>query len=257
MTGGYIVGFKEKLENIVDPAVGPVFDMVCGLCLDGVAGAVVPGVGNMLLSYRQQRLEKNLEDFISQIVKRQDELNQRLEGLDPDKLNLIQEHYFGLVTDYVLVVKQKDKIDYIVNGFINIAGLKEPQEDVVLLFYDTLDLLNLLDIRILKMYYYPTISDDNYFTICDEYSIESSQYRMVQEKLFRLGLLDSKNEERLNNNIEELAEFLKGIESGKRNNKLKYKKVSTSDSYKITRYGSAFIRFFIAFKTLNEESINV
>lgn len=250
------MSFKDKLESIVDPAVGPVLDMVCGICLDGVAGAVIPGVGNMLLSYKQQRLEKNLEDFISQVVKRQDELNQRLEGLDSVKLKLIQEHYFGLVADYVLDVKQKAKIDYIVNGFINIAGMEEPQEDVILLFYDTLDQLNLLDIRVLKMYYYPAISDDTYLTVCREYNIDTSQYRMVQEKLFRLGLLDSKNEERINNNIEELADYLKGLETGKKNNKLKYKKLPTSDSYKITRYGNAFIRFFITFKTSHEESVN-
>lgn len=76
----------DKLKEITEPAVGPVMDMVSGLVLDGAAGAVVLGVGNLILSYKQQRTEKNLELFISQIVARQDEFNDRLNQLDPEKL---------------------------------------------------------------------------------------------------------------------------------------------------------------------------
>lgn len=65
-------------------------------------------------------------------------------------MNAIKNHYFGLVTDYVLDVKQKAKIDYIDNGFINLIGVDESKEDIALLFYDTLDELNIMDIRVLK-----------------------------------------------------------------------------------------------------------
>ena len=54
---------KEKLEEITAPAAGPVLDMVSGLLLEGAAGAIVPGVGNLILAYKQQRTEKNLESL--------------------------------------------------------------------------------------------------------------------------------------------------------------------------------------------------
>jgi len=242
------MSFKNIIEDIVDPAVGPVLEMVGGICLEGAAGIIVPGVGNMILAYKQQRLEKNVEDFIAQVVQRQDELNKRLEGLDTEKIELIQKHYFGLVTDYVLDVRQKAKIDYIVNGFINIAGMKDPQEDVVLLFYDTLDQLNLLDIRVLKLYFYPRISDDDYYKVCDEFSLDYSQYGMIQEKLSRLGLLESKNEQKMDDNLKNIAIYLENADKGKKNNKLKINRISNSDSYNMTKFGRGFIDFFISVK---------
>lgn len=239
------MSIEEKISDIIEPAVGPVMDIVGGLILDGVAGAVLPGVSNLILSYKQQRTEKNLEEFISQIVKRQDELNAKLENLEPEKLNAIKNHYFGLVTDYVLDVRQKAKIDYIVNGFINLAGTDEDKEDIVLLFYDILDQLNIMDIRILKAK--SNLFDDNesIFAIMNDYDIDISQYNMVQGKLCRLGLLEDRNQEERNKNNDNIVEYLTDISKNKKNPKLKAKKVSSSSSYVVTRFGRNFLKFFI------------
>ena len=51
--------FKESMQQIVEPAIGPVMDMVSGIALDGLAGTLVPGTGNLILAYKQQRRIQN------------------------------------------------------------------------------------------------------------------------------------------------------------------------------------------------------
>lgn len=236
--------FEEKINNIIEPAVGPVMDIVGGLFLDEMAGVIVPGVGNLILSYKQQRTQKNLEEFISQIVKRQDELNEKLEGLEPDKLNAIKNHYFGLVTDYVINVKQKAKIDYIVNGFINLIGIDENKEDIALLFYDTLDELNIMDIRVLKAKSVLYDGEESISDIMQDYGIDVDQYRMIAEKLCRIGLLEDKNQELRDQNNDEIVKYLTSLEKNNKNTKLKCKKVLSGVNYRITKFGYRFLEFF-------------
>ena len=232
--------FKEKIEEIVAPAVGPVMDMVSDLVLDGAAGAMIPGVGNLILSYKQQRTEKNLEVFIKQIVARQDEFNEKLNRLDIDKLNKITKHYFGLVADYVLDVKQQEKIRYIVNGYLNLTDVDPLNDDGVIMYYDTLDQLTLCDIAILKEHYNPVISQQSL-----KLSLVPGQIRLINEKLVRLGLLASLNDEKIEKNLKAIGEYLENIDKGKRNSRLKLKRFWGTDSYKITSYGIRFIDFFI------------
>lgn len=239
------MSIEEKISDIIEPAVGLVMDIVGGLILDGVAGVVLPGVSNMILSYKQQRTEKNLEEFIGQIVKRQDELNTKLENLEPQKLEAIKNHYFGLVTDYVLDVRQKAKIDYIVNGFINLVGIDENKEDIALLYYDTLDQLNIMDIRILKSHSTIHNEDESYMKIMADYDIGVDQVRMILGKLCRLGLLEDRNQELRDKNNDEIVKYITELEKNKKNVKFKGKKVAFSNSYRVSNFGNEFLNFFI------------
>ncbi len=240
--------FKQQWDNIASPAIGPTFDLVCELAFDGAIGAVVPGVGNIMLAYKQQRAENNILNFINQIIARQNELNEKLEGLENDKLRTIQKHYFGIVSDYVLDVKQQEKIKYLVNGYINLAGEKETKEDVIILYYDTLDELSLLDIRILKLYGDIIVlgdkRSDSAYDVIRDYGIDEGQYRMVQEKLVRLGLLIDKNEEKLEKNLKNMADYIENLAKGKKV-RFKYDKLYNSKLYHITKYGRSFINFFM------------
>lgn len=233
----------DKLKEITEPAVGPVMDMVSGLVLDGVAGTVVPGVGNLILSYKQQRTEKNLEMFISQIVARQDEFNERLNRLDMEKIQVITKHFFGVVTDYVLDVKQKEKINFIVNGYINLTDWEELNDDVVLMYYDTLDQLTLMDIAVLKSHYGFYVMDS-----CTEKILESllpGQKKLINEKLFRLGLFSSQNDKKMDDNLDNISTYLQDMQKGKKSAKLKINRISAFDSYRLTNYGVRFLQFFL------------
>lgn len=41
----------DRLKELAEPAVGPVMEIVSEIVLDGTAGAMVPGVGNLILAY--------------------------------------------------------------------------------------------------------------------------------------------------------------------------------------------------------------
>ena len=233
---------RNKIQQIIEPAVGPVMDMVTGIVLDGTAGILVPGVGNLILSYKQQRSEKNLENFISQIVEKQDEFNEKLNKLDLEKLELITKHYFGIVTDYVLDVKQKEKIKYMVDGYLYLTDWEDIKEDLVLMYYDTLEELNLLDIIVLKSRTYKYAYDEENNKILN--SLLPGQLHLILEKLHRMGLVDSKNSKIMDDNLQNIMQYLQDVEKQKKNTKLKLKRVSLNDSYSLTSYGKNFLEFF-------------
>lgn len=233
----------DKLKEITEPAVGPVMDIVSGLVLEGAAWAIVPGVGNLILSYKQQRTEKNLEMFISQIVARQDEFNERLNKLDPEKLQAITKHYFEIVTDYVLDVRQQEKINFIVNGYINLTNVSELNDDVVIMYYDTLDQLTLLDIAVLKSHHVKYFSEENNVKFLER--LVPGQERLINEKLLRLGLFSSQREKKMESNVQNMAAYLQNVQKGKKNPKLKCDRIGVFDSYRFTNYGKSFLEFFM------------
>lgn len=233
----------DKLKEITEPAVGPVMDMVSGLVLEGTAGAIVPGVGNLILSYKQQRTEKNLEIFISQIVARQDEFNEKLNKLDLEKLQAITKHYFGIITDYVLDVRQQEKINFIVNGYINLTNVSELNDDVVIMYYDTLDQLTLLDIAVLKSHHVKYFGEENNIKFLER--LIPGQERLINEKLLRLGLFSSQREKKMESNVQNMAIYLQDVQKGKKNSKLKCERIGAFDSYRFTDYGKSFLEFFM------------
>lgn len=231
---------KEKIEDLADAAVGPTLDIVADTLIDGVAGAVIPGVGNMILSYKQNRMERRVEETLAKLVERQNELNSAIDSLSNDMKEKIKNTYFEMLMDYSISEPQKEKVDYFVNGYINVAKTQNPQEDVVRSFYDTLAQMNLLDIRVFKLYTFA--NDDNAYQVIQDYQIDTSHYRMVQEKLERLGLIYSRNEEQRDDNVDAILTYLEDLAKGKKA-RLRAKKVSKSESYKMTSYGYRFIKF--------------
>ena len=242
------MGLKEKIEAIVDPAVGPTLDIVSDICLDGVAGALVPGVGSLLLSYKQQRFEKHIEECIRVLIARMDEINLILGERDQLFVDKMKGEFLPLLFDGVIEEKQKEKISFMVNGYIETARIENPLIDNILGLQSVLLQLSFADIRMLKCYYYKFGTNetlDDYFSILSEYNIENSQAIMIKEKLVRLGLLESKNDNQRDANIDAVYEFLMGVEKGKKNNKLKAKKVSNTDTYKMTNFGRKFVEHYV------------
>lgn len=248
------MSIKEKIEDIVDPAVGPTLEIVSGLFLEGALSTIVPGVGNALLSYKQQRLEKRIMSAITELVNRQNELNQILSEIREDLYIKMKNEFFALLMDSVIEEKQEEKVKLLVNGYVNIGRIEEPIEDVIMSFYDVMSQISLLEIMILKAYY--TINGTplmRYWDIVDQYKLESSQCDMIKEKLARLGLLLNINEAQREENVDAIFEFLNALINNKKNNKLKAKKVPSTERYKITSYGRNFIDFFIRYQTLHED----
>lgn len=234
---------KGRVKDLADAAAGPTLDIVASTMIDGVAGTVIPGVGNMILSYKQNRMERRVGETLQKLVERQDELNQAIENLSIDMEEKIKGVYFEMLMDYSINEPQDGKIDYLVNGYINIAKSQNPQEDVVRSYYDTLSQMNMLDLRVFRLYTFSNEdSGDDAYQIMADYQIEDSHYRMVQEKLGRLGLVNSKNEEQRDKNIDAIVEYLEDASKGKKA-RLKTRKVSRISSFTLSRYGYQFVKF--------------
>lgn len=90
----------------------------------------------------------------------------------------------------------------------------------------------------------------------NDYQIDMAQTSLIREKLLRQGLLLSKNDEKMEENINNISEYIEGLSKSKKNLKLKrLNKIWKSDSYKITSYGIKFLNFFtnIAKQQIEEE----
>lgn len=236
-------------ENVTPILIESMFEgTVCEMA-GGVLSAISPRVGGIVVAYQRKRWERNWEKYIKTIFEKQELLNQRLDVLEQDQLEYFTKNLFPLVSDYVQNERQQEKIELIVNGLIHLAEGINVQEDVAALYYDILEQLNFLDIRILRLYFpqLPRENEENSVTIMREYSIDYSQMRLICEKLDRMGLLQSKNELKFIENMSNIQEYIETKTSSKGKNKAKLKEMQTiyqSDMYTITSFGVKFLKFF-------------
>lgn len=260
--------FAEKIKEIIEPAHGPMLDVVSDLFIPEivesaaenfvssavagvvgeVAGSLVPGVSGMIMSYKQARFERNIERMISELMGRMDEFNQYFEKLDDEIAFQVRNQYFGIMSDHVADVTQEEKIKFIVNGYINLIKDGHPQEDVVMMYYDTLDELTLLDIRVLKLYtLYINDDRDSIYNVWNDYGIDDTQTNLIKEKLSRLGLIETHKEaeyDKLFDNVKNIIDFLEKLEKGVKNNRLKTSRLTSFKSSELTGYGRRFLKFF-------------
>ena len=232
---------KEKIQDLISATKGvmgevlaenavPMLaeEMLKGTVIEAASGAVSmmsPRIGGVMVAYQQKRWERNWEKYICLIHEKQDVLNERLDKLEDEMRQSFREKIFPLVSDFVPNEKQEEKIKLIVNGLINIAGEINWQEDIILMYYDALSQLNLLDLRFLKLYgslYTEQENTDNIYNLMEDCKIDNSQATMIKEKLERLGLIQSKNEEKISENIESVIKYVEDISKGKKN--LKFQK---------------------------------
>jgi len=71
--------------------------------------------------------------------------------------------------------------------------------------------LNDLDIRILKVYSNLETDGESIFSICNELNLEMNQIRFIKEKLERFGLLQSRNEEMNDDNLDRIVKYLEKV----------------------------------------------
>lgn len=241
---------KEKAINLFDSAKEPAIEMTCEVFLDGVIGTVAPGIVTTYMSYKQKRQEKIYEKFMIETKERVSTLEEHLKRLNHSQYDKFKEEYFGLVSDYVIEEVQEEKIEYLVNGLINIAAIPDIKEDFILTYYDTLKELRVRDIAILKFYadlHSHMGENKTYVDICKDLNISYEEYESIREKLIRIGLLTTKREVKtdvLYENIINMQEFLQSLNKGKKAKLKSFKKIDKKDSFQISKFGKEFINFF-------------
>lgn len=81
-----------------------------------------------------------------------------------------------------------------------------------------------------------------------ELEISYEQLKHIKEKLERFGLLQSKNEEISDDNLEKIVKYLQDVEKERKKSKPRdiklprLKKISSSDTYRITSLGREYLQ---------------
>ena len=112
-------------------------------------------------------------------------------------------------------------------------------------FFDTLNQLTTLDIRVLGMYGF---NDDDVYKVMNDFNVDNDELNTSKEKLVRFGLLLRKNDLQRDENLDGIAEYLTKIDKESKKTKPStvrlpsIKKISNSKSYKISSLGWKYLR---------------
>lgn len=234
------------LPTVVQEAGSFLFDKGVGMLACEIVGSVIPVANNVWLSFKQHRLERNVSNTLKLIQSKQSELENRINDLFENNSAFITQITEALLDNIVDEIQEK-MVEYNVNGYINLLKVEHTNIDLGLMFFKTMSQLNDLDIRILKVYSNLGTDGESIVSICNELNLEQNQIRFIKEKLERFGLLQSRNEELNDDNLDKIVKYLDKVkkENRKRNpNDVKVpslKRVSVSDSYRITSLGRHYL----------------
>lgn len=244
---GQKIMVEQLLPDVAKTVGGVLVNESVGALIGGILGAVCPTVNNIRMSYRQNRLERNVNSVLLALLKRQDELEVRIGELQKTNPKCLRNVTEALLDNTVDEIQEK-KIEYNINGYANILNDSEVNEDFSLTFFKTLAQLNELDIRILRCYAgYMGDGGESVQDICENTGIDYTQVRFVKEKLSRYGLLQSRNEEINDKNMESMVKYMQDVERESHKSKPKdvkvpkLKKLFGTDSYSITMLGRQYL----------------
>lgn len=230
--------------------------MIGSIATDAVA-SFIPGMGNAYMSYKQSRLQRNFTTFEDEMAGRIKRLTE-LFDLKNSEQKVELDRLYELVLGYVGDEPQEDKIKYLVTGFMNIAEHEKITEDFVLVFYDTLRDLRIIDLTVLKLYGKNRLSEsgetvNSYQDVLDMHEISYEQYDTIRRNLVRKGILTTKTDvileedlEEIEKAINELQKFVSKATNPKNKSslpKLKNIKIKSKDRLEVTKFGKDFIRY--------------
>lgn len=212
-------------------------------------GAICPRFNNIRLSYKQNRLERNVSTMLNHLIASQETLAARIDELEKtaEGRSFVQQSS-EMLLDNIVDEIQTSKVQYSVNGYVNLLQTENANFDMALMFFKTIAELNDIDIRVLKNYDWRNSTSETPPITPFNSEFDYGQLRHIKEKLLRFGLLKSKNEEIDEKNQEMIIEFLQKFHKDYTSKKPKgvkipkFKKISPSDSYRITSLGNGLLQ---------------
>ncbi len=237
-------------DAVANFAKESVTGLVAELAIDGVA-SLVPGLSGVYGSLKRAKLERNMQSFSEDLASRITELQTNLENKTSEQKQQIDKLY-GYVMDYVIDEQQQDKIKYMVNGFVKLTEHENVTEDFVLTYYDVLKELRIVDIAVLRLYNYSHNQENQTFEdIMEQHGLSYDQYDSIKNNLFRLGILTTKTEKKILDDLKNLFQSIKDIHDylekqakGKRTSNLKLKRLNSDDRFELSKFGRDIVKFF-------------
>jgi len=194
-------------------------DMIGELAVD-TASSFIPGVYGAVNSFKRKRAEKNIVKFVKHLHEKHDFIIEQIEIKTQENNQKIDEMMY-LIINHAMEEIQEEKIEYMVNGFAHLTEHDEFTEDFVLLYYDVLKQLRMVDIAVLKIHYnnkYTFYLESNeeresFQDVMVKHGLSYEQYLSVRENLRRLGLLEINSEDNVEENLKELQESISKMKS--------------------------------------------
>lgn len=255
------MGTEVVLDVAVTQAVDTLKEQglsVFGEILADTISSAIPGLGGAIMGYKTSKLKRNVEEIERILVHRIDEIQQIFHSKTVQQQGEIDK-LFEHMLNSALEEPQKEKIDFFLNGFINIAQCEEINEDFVLIFYDLLRELRLVDLTVLKLYgqYYLNEEEteiNHLEDVIQKHNITYEQYDLVRQNLVKKGILTTETDLVLEKDLKAIEEAIKDLQNyvelitdPKKNRypRLKTLKLKYNDRLKITKFGKEFIQFII------------
>lgn len=268
-------GGQSLLENV---DTSDAIEMVGGVILETGAG-LIPILGNAYRSYNANKKIKNLNIFLTEMRNRVDSLEEKMQNSSKEDKDTYSD-LLSFAIESLESYSQTEKIEFLVNGLENIIGVEKVSFDIGYLYINTLNNLTLLDISVIKLYnnrsaYFRGEDEEvefaTYEDILIKFSIEYYQYEAVRDNLYKLGLIQKKNELNVKKDFKNIKENLERIDDNvnsmhkelvdifnPRKNKNKFSKLKTGrikfetdDRYVLSKFGKDFFKYFIESKDLD------
>jgi|SRR5699024_1664629 len=260
-------GFGLLTESLLDAgtnigaeiAKDSVTNIASELMLD-TAGSFIPGIGGAISSYKRIRTEKNLKAFICYLHDNHEKLIDNLSKQTQENKEMLDE-LLQFILEMVTEEYQSEKIEYMVNGYIYLTEHDEITSDFVMLYYDVMKQLRMVDISVLRLYYKHSHlfdSDENKETfqdVMEKHGMSYDQYNSVRETLIRSGLLElevnddvDSDMSKLEEGINKIVKYIEHISSKSKRSSPKISKVKikqkSKERVKLSRFGRTFYEFF-------------
>ncbi|MEK4801063.1 hypothetical protein MHI02_05820 [Oceanobacillus sp. FSL K6-0118] len=238
---------KESITNII------------GDILVDTTSSLIPGISGAVQGYKRARFERNITTFAEELHSKLDILRENLESKSGEQKERIDTLY-NYVMDYVIDEQQEEKIHYMVNGFVNITNHEHVTDDFILTYYDVLKELRMVDISVLRLMYnaryvFGKDSNESFHDVMEKHGISYEQYESVRRNLQRIGLLTTKTDLNITDDLEEIVDKFKELykyldkatdPKFKRSlPKLKLPKLKSKENLQLSKFGKDFVEFFI------------
>ena len=124
---------EKLLPTVIQEAGSLLFDKGVGMLACQVIGSVLPVANNILLSYNQHRLERNVLNALKMIQSRQTEIEYKMNELLENNRAFITQVTEALLDNIVDEIQEK-MVEYNVNGYINLLKSDHTNIDLGLIF---------------------------------------------------------------------------------------------------------------------------
>ncbi|MEK5085214.1 hypothetical protein [Bacillus sp. FSL H8-0515] len=232
---------------------------MAGDFLIDVGSSLVPGISGAVQGYKRARFERNIKIFAEDLHSKIEEVRINLESKTIEQKEQIDQ-LFQYVLDYVIDEQQEEKIQYMVNGFVNITEHDYVSNDFILTYYDVLKELRMVDISVLRLMYtfryaFDPDAAEDLQEIMDRHGLSYEQYEAVRRNLLRIGVLTTRTDLSITDDLKEISKtfrelysFLDKLTSPKFKHslpRLKEPKFKSKESFEISQFGRDFVRFFL------------